>query len=257
MVMSERAERAAGSAVGSCLEGSRTLLVEVQALVAPAAQPAGPDPKAELANAKLELEAIESERSDEFAELKKEALLANPLLDFDKLLMVRSRKGNRFSANWQTRVDCGAAGAYDDELVVMSPIHEGEIKTVYRPSGGKFVGDGIHAQDTLDGGAALTGILGRTGHRKLGRLFEIRILHDDQRCVAAQLQHRAAIAGVLGDVLAHGHPAGEGDQLDVPVCDHLVADDSSRTAAHVRPRTQAPCRRDRDAQRDQRSGHRR
>jgi len=87
------------------------------------------------------LEAIDSERSDEFAELKKESLLANPLLDFDHLLMVRSRKGSRFSANWQTRTSCGAAGAYDDELVVMSPIHEGEIKTVYRPDGGKFVGD--------------------------------------------------------------------------------------------------------------------
>jgi len=87
------------------------------------------------------LEAIGDERSDEFRELKKEALLANPLLDFDKLLMVRSRKGKRFSSNWQTRVDCDAAGAYDDELVVMSPICEGEVRVVYRPGGGKFVGD--------------------------------------------------------------------------------------------------------------------
>lgn len=87
------------------------------------------------------LESISSERSEEFAALKKEALLANPLLDFDQLLMVRSRKGNRFSTNWQTRVSCGPAGKFDDELVVMSPICEGEVRTVYQPGGGKFVGD--------------------------------------------------------------------------------------------------------------------
>jgi len=87
------------------------------------------------------LEAIDNERSAEFAALKKEALLANPLLDFDRLLMVRSRKGNRFAANWETRASCQGAGAYDDELVVMSPICDGEIKVVYRPNGGEFVGD--------------------------------------------------------------------------------------------------------------------
>ncbi|TWU36488.1 Serine/threonine-protein kinase pkn1 [Novipirellula aureliae] len=87
------------------------------------------------------LDAMDNEKSEEFAALKKEALLANPLLDFDHLLMVRSKKGKRFSANWQTRVSCGPAGGFDDELVVMSPICDGEIKTVYKPDGGKFVGD--------------------------------------------------------------------------------------------------------------------
>ena len=87
------------------------------------------------------LEAIPSDRSAEFEALKKDALLANPLLDFDHLLMVRSRKGKRFAANWQTQVSCGAAGDYDDELVVMSPICDGEVKVVYQPGGGKFVGD--------------------------------------------------------------------------------------------------------------------
>ncbi len=49
------------------------------------------------------LEAITSENTDEFKALKKEALLANPLMDFDSLLMVRSNKGKRFTSNWQTR----------------------------------------------------------------------------------------------------------------------------------------------------------
>ncbi len=87
------------------------------------------------------LEAIENDSSPEFQELKKEALLANPLLDFDHLLMVRSKKGRRFPANWQTRASCDPAGNYDDALVVMSPLSDGEVKVVYRPEGGKFVGD--------------------------------------------------------------------------------------------------------------------
>ncbi len=85
------------------------------------------------------LEQIDSEKSDAFAALKKEALLANPLLDFDRLLMVRSKKGSRFARNWQTRVDCG--GSHEDELVVMSGLNEGAVETVYDPGGGKFVGD--------------------------------------------------------------------------------------------------------------------
>ncbi len=85
------------------------------------------------------LETIKSEKSKEFEQLKKEALLANPLLDFDKLLMVRHRKGGRFARNWQTRTDCG--GSFDNELVVMSGLCEGEVETVYKPGKGKFIGD--------------------------------------------------------------------------------------------------------------------
>jgi len=76
--------------------------------------------------------------SDEFRALQREALMANPLLDFDKILMVRSRKGKRFANNWETRTSCG--GDFDDELVVMS-LEDGETKTVYKPDQGKFVGD--------------------------------------------------------------------------------------------------------------------
>ena len=48
------------------------------------------------------LEKITDENSADFAALKKEALLANPLLDFDRLLMVRARSGNRYTANWSS-----------------------------------------------------------------------------------------------------------------------------------------------------------
>jgi len=52
------------------------------------------------------LEKIENEKSPEFLALKKEALLANPLLGFDQLLMVRSPKGSRYAVNWTTRSSC-------------------------------------------------------------------------------------------------------------------------------------------------------
>ena len=79
-------------------------------------------------------------------------------------------------------------------------------------------------QDALHRRAALAGVLGRAGDRKLGRLVEIGVLHDDQRIVAAELQHDAAVAGLVGDVLADLHRAGEGDEVAVRVGDHRVAD---------------------------------
>lgn len=71
------------------------------------------------------LAAITNEKSPEFLALKKEALLANPLLDFDHLLMVRSGNGaGRFTANWQTQSSAAPAdsklGPADAEAVLKS-----------------------------------------------------------------------------------------------------------------------------------------
>ena len=70
------------------------------------------------------LTAITNEKSPEFLALKKEALLANPLLDFDHLLMVRSSGGGRFTANWQTQSSAAPAetklGPGDAEAVLKS-----------------------------------------------------------------------------------------------------------------------------------------
>jgi len=53
------------------------------------------------------LAAITDKNSAAFAELKREALLANPILDFEKVLVVRSRGGGRrYPANWATRASC-------------------------------------------------------------------------------------------------------------------------------------------------------
>ena len=87
------------------------------------------------------LEKITDINSEEFKKLKKEALLANPVLDFDSLLMVRSRKGRRYSNNWETKASLGRKKQFDDEIVVMSPICDGEIKIVHKADQGKYLGD--------------------------------------------------------------------------------------------------------------------
>lgn len=79
--------------------------------------------------------------SPEFLNLKKEALLANPVLDFNAILMVRSRNGRRFSNNWETQASLGRGMNYDDELVLMSPVCNGAVKVLYKPPAGRFIGD--------------------------------------------------------------------------------------------------------------------
>ena len=71
-----------------------------------------------------------------------QALLDNPLLDFDKLLLVaRSEANLGLPANWDSNSSISAAG-YDNELQMLSPVRpEGTLTTVYRPSGGRFIGD--------------------------------------------------------------------------------------------------------------------
>ena len=77
-----------------------------------------------------------------FGEFQCEVLLANPLLSFDKLLLVRRSEGNLgLTPNWGGKTDIGKTG-YDNEIVVLSPVNpDGELRTVYRPAHGEFVGD--------------------------------------------------------------------------------------------------------------------
>lgn len=98
---------------------------------------------------------------------QREALLANPLLDFDRLLLIRRRatvenpvkepavdpkKGKRkkvkkpkaklgLPQNWQGNCSLPKTG-YDNEIALLSPISpDGKLTTVFRPPGGAFVGD--------------------------------------------------------------------------------------------------------------------
>jgi formylglycine-generating enzyme required for sulfatase activity len=81
-------------------------------------------------------------KAEQFRALQREALLANPVLDFDRLLLVR-RKANQLGLpqNWQGNCALARQG-YDNEIAVLSPVRgEGKLNTLYKPLRGEFVGD--------------------------------------------------------------------------------------------------------------------
>ncbi|HPD17218.1 MAG TPA: SUMF1/EgtB/PvdO family nonheme iron enzyme [Planctomycetota bacterium] len=90
----------------------------------------------------------------DFLSLQREALLANPLLDFDRILLVkRGEKSPRLGLvqNWESNSSLPHTG-YDDEIAVLTldrsgrppeggTPNEGKLSTLFRPEGGRFVGD--------------------------------------------------------------------------------------------------------------------
>jgi len=82
------------------------------------------------------------ELTKQFAALRAEALLANPLLDFDKLLLVRrSRRNIGLVNNWLGNSSLRGTG-FDNEISVLSPVSpEGKVTTLFKPKGSRFVGD--------------------------------------------------------------------------------------------------------------------
>ena len=78
----------------------------------------------------------------ELASLSAEALLANPLMDFDKLLLIRRSPGQlALPQNWQG--NCALPrGDIGNEIAVLSPVRpNGALTTLHKPDGGRFVGD--------------------------------------------------------------------------------------------------------------------
>jgi len=83
-----------------------------------------------------------AEMADRLAVLQREALLANPLLDFDKLLLIKRGAGNLgLPQNWQANCGIGSRG-YDNEIAVLSPLGpQGKLTTLMKPQKSEFVGD--------------------------------------------------------------------------------------------------------------------
>jgi formylglycine-generating enzyme required for sulfatase activity len=115
---------------------------------------------------------------DELALLQREALLANPLLDFDKLLLVKRGQKSPclgLPQNWQSNSSLPQTG-YDDSIEVLSPVcpdgqagkGDAPLSTLYKPSGGRFVGDvDLH----FDADRLLFSMPGDNGH---WQVFELR-----------------------------------------------------------------------------------
>ncbi|MBL7219710.1 MAG: SUMF1/EgtB/PvdO family nonheme iron enzyme [Phycisphaerae bacterium] len=87
----------------------------------------------------LEPQLKEGKGAEGFEALRREALLANPLLDFDKLLLVR-RKGAALANNWKGNTGLKKTG-YTNDIVVLSPLNDGKITPLFTPDGGKYVGE--------------------------------------------------------------------------------------------------------------------
>ncbi len=78
----------------------------------------------------------------QFDKLMAEALLANPLLDFDRLIMIR-RRADRLGlpSNFNSNPDLVPTG-YDNTLVALSPVRpDGDLVTLFRPENDLFIGD--------------------------------------------------------------------------------------------------------------------
>lgn len=88
------------------------------------------------------LDAIASEDDAALEQLAREALLANPMLDFERLVYIKRRETNLgLPMNWQSN-SCLPHTGYDNAIMMLSPASLGdEPVTLFRPSGDLFVGD--------------------------------------------------------------------------------------------------------------------
>lgn len=91
-----------------------------------------------------------SEIESALASLQREALLANPLLQTNQLLLIKRRPSGKpgppgLDIAMPSNHECNSSlprTGYDNELCVLSPISpEGELRTLYRPPNGGYVGE--------------------------------------------------------------------------------------------------------------------
>ena len=81
-------------------------------------------------------------RTRNFYGLRREALLANPALDFDKLLVLKRKRGQHgLPVNHKCNTGIKPTG-YDNEIAVLSPARPGgKLTTLFRPTGSEYVGE--------------------------------------------------------------------------------------------------------------------
>ncbi len=114
--------------------------------------------------------------AEQFAQLQREALLDHPLLSFDRLLLVkRSPAQMGLPMNWQGN-SCLPMTGYDNEVAQLELAGaEGKLSTVYRPEGGRFVGDlELH----YDADRLLFSIPGKNGRWQVN---ELRLANGELR----------------------------------------------------------------------------
>ncbi len=78
----------------------------------------------------------------QFGQLKQKALLANPLLKFDRLLLLKRKRGQLgLPVNHKCNSGIPPRG-YDNEIAWLGPVcPDGRLQTLFRPKAGEFVGE--------------------------------------------------------------------------------------------------------------------
>ena len=78
----------------------------------------------------------------ELSKLQYDALLSNPLLDFDELILLKRKRGQLgLPVNHKCNTGIERTG-YDNEIAALSPVHPtGKMRTILRPDGGQYVGE--------------------------------------------------------------------------------------------------------------------
>ena len=125
-----------------------------------------------------------SERLGQLQALQRELLLANPLIDFDRLLIVKrnlSSPSLGLPCNWQGNSALPRSG-FDDEIASFSPRNaDSEVTRIYKPEKPVFVGDvDLH----FDGDQLLFSSIGK-GDR--WQIFEIDVDGEGLRQVSPGL----------------------------------------------------------------------
>ena len=92
----------------------------------------------------LEAAALRGSRpaAADLEKLKRQALSANPLLDFDELILLKRKRGQLgLPTNHQCN-SCLEQSGYENEIAVLSPVRaEGQLETLFRPPGGFYLGE--------------------------------------------------------------------------------------------------------------------
>ena len=83
-----------------------------------------------------------SSLTEQLEKLRYDSLLSNPLLDFDRLLLLKRKRGQLgLPVNHKCNAGIKRTG-YDNEIAILEPIGpNGKLRTLYRPAGGEFVGE--------------------------------------------------------------------------------------------------------------------
>ena len=117
----------------------------------------------DLAKANLLKLAVDLEK------LQQDALLSNPMLDFDKLLVLKRKRGQLgLPVNHKCNSGIKQTG-YDNEIGVVSPVRpDGSLWTLFRPPAGQFVGE-------IDLHFDADRLLFTMPRRKSWQIFEIKV----------------------------------------------------------------------------------